>query len=201
MIDPHYIRMLQSQGTILERAHQSGLVGSGAPNPNPGSNIVPPRTASRNTPSPSISPRSSLDGSFTGSGSVYGGAMGQDRCGSRKRRSNELIPDWVKVENIEDFKRLCEVHCQDDSEIKEMVEQRRKVKNRISAKNTRQKRIEVTCKLKTENDELNIIYVRTRSDLDKIQRENLEINRRIQLKDMEREQWLSKRARMCQQRP
>ena len=97
MIDPHYIRMLQSQGTILERAHQSGLVGSGAPNPNPGSNIVPPRTASRNTPSPSISPRSSLDGSFTGSGSVYGGAMGQDRCGSRKRKSNELIPDWVKV--------------------------------------------------------------------------------------------------------
>ena len=36
------------------------------------------------------------------------------------------------MENIEDFKRLCEINCKDDNEIKDMVELRRKVKNRVS---------------------------------------------------------------------
>ena len=37
------------------------------------------------------------------------------------------------MDNIEDFKRLCEVHCGNDEEkIKEMTELRRKIKNRVS---------------------------------------------------------------------
>jgi len=36
------------------------------------------------------------------------------------------------VENIEDFKRLCEINCKGDEEIKDMVELRRKIKNRVS---------------------------------------------------------------------
>merc|ERR1712047_72519 len=37
-----------------------------------------------------------------------------------------------EVENIEDFKRLCEINCKGDEEIKDMVELRRKIKNRVS---------------------------------------------------------------------
>lgn len=37
-----------------------------------------------------------------------------------------------QVENIEDFKRLCEINCQNDDEIMDMVELRRKTKNRVS---------------------------------------------------------------------
>ncbi len=37
------------------------------------------------------------------------------------------------MDNIEDFKRLCEVHCgNDEDKIKEMTELRRKIKNRVS---------------------------------------------------------------------
>ena len=36
------------------------------------------------------------------------------------------------LENIEDFKRLCEINCKGDEEIKDMVELRRKIKNRVS---------------------------------------------------------------------
>ena len=36
------------------------------------------------------------------------------------------------MDNIEDFKRLCEVHCKNEDEIKEMTELRRKIKNRVS---------------------------------------------------------------------
>ena len=36
------------------------------------------------------------------------------------------------MENIEDFKRLCEVHCgNDEDQIKEMTELRRKIKSRV----------------------------------------------------------------------
>ena len=39
---------------------------------------------------------------------------------------------FFQVENIEDFKRLCEINCKGDEEIKDMVELRRKIKNRVS---------------------------------------------------------------------
>merc|ERR1711881_490859 len=37
------------------------------------------------------------------------------------------IPDWVKVEDFEQFKSLCDIHCQNEEEIREMNELRRKV--------------------------------------------------------------------------
>ena len=78
------------------------------------------------------------------------------------------------MENIEDFKRLCEINCKGDEEIKDMVELRRKIKNRVSfpdslslflfkeiifiyfylqdaAQRSRQKRIEGTKKLQFQN--------------------------------------------------
>ena len=78
------------------------------------------------------------------------------------------------LENIEDFKRLCEINCKGDEEIKDMVELRRKIKNRVSfpdslslflfkeiifiyfylqdaAQRSRQKRIEGTKKLQFQN--------------------------------------------------
>ena len=36
------------------------------------------------------------------------------------------------MENIEDFKRLGEIHCKNEDEMKEMTELRRKIKNRVS---------------------------------------------------------------------
>ena len=36
------------------------------------------------------------------------------------------------MDNIEDFKRLCETYCKNEEEIKEMTELRRKIKNRVS---------------------------------------------------------------------
>jgi len=46
----------------------------------------------------------------------------------------EEIPEWVKVDNIEDFKRLCEIHCANNEDmIRAMSEQRRKWKNRAAA--------------------------------------------------------------------
>merc|ERR1712141_455854 len=56
-----------------------------------------------------------------------------------------------EVENIEDFKRLCEINCKGDEEIKDMVELRRKIKNRDAAQRSRQKRIEGTKKLQFQN--------------------------------------------------
>merc|ERR1711983_353397 len=53
--------------------------------------------------------------------------------------------------NIEDFKRLCEINCKGDEEIKDMVELRRKIKNRDAAQRSRQKRIEGTKKLQFQN--------------------------------------------------
>ena len=37
------------------------------------------------------------------------------------------IPDWVKVEDTEQFKSLCDIHCQNEEEIREMTELRRKL--------------------------------------------------------------------------
>jgi len=65
-------------------------------------------------------------------------ARGKGKC------VNLNVPEWVKVENIEDFKRLCEINCKGDEEIKDMVELRRKIKNRDAAQRSRQKRIEGT---------------------------------------------------------
>ena len=36
------------------------------------------------------------------------------------------------LENIEDFKRLCEINCKGDEEIKDMVELRRKIKIKLN---------------------------------------------------------------------
>merc|ERR1712004_4855 len=65
-------------------------------------------------------------------------ARGKGKC------INWNVPEWVKVENIEDFIGLCEINCKGDEEIKDMVELRRKIKNRDAAQRSRQKRIEGT---------------------------------------------------------
>merc|ERR1712062_714505 len=95
-------------------------------------------------------------------------ARGKGKC------VNWNVPEWVKVENIEDFIGLCEINCKGDEEIKDMVELRRKIKNRVSfpdslslflfkeiifiyfylqdaAQRSRQKRIEGTKKLQFQN--------------------------------------------------
>jgi hypothetical protein len=53
----------------------------------------------------------------------------------RKRKSPEEIPEWVvKVDDYEEFKRLCEVYCGNNEDmIKEMYEARRNMKNRAAA--------------------------------------------------------------------
>jgi hypothetical protein len=40
------------------------------------------------------------------------------------------IPDWVKVDDIEQFKSLCEIHCQHEEEVREMTELRRQLKDK-----------------------------------------------------------------------
>merc|ERR1711971_1242306 len=57
----------------------------------------------------------------------------------------EEIPEWVKVtvDNIEEFKRLCEVHCgNDEVKILEMTDLRRKTKNRAAALRSRERRVQ-----------------------------------------------------------
>ena len=38
---------------------------------------------------------------------------------------------WFQADNIEDFKRFCEIFCRNEDEIKEVTELRRKMKNRV----------------------------------------------------------------------
>merc|ERR1711971_51961 len=40
------------------------------------------------------------------------------------------IPDWVKVDDIEQFKSLCDIHCQNEEEVREMTELRRQLKDK-----------------------------------------------------------------------
>merc|ERR1711971_1421374 len=40
------------------------------------------------------------------------------------------IPDWVKVDDIEQFKSLCDTHCQNEEEVREMTELRRQLKDK-----------------------------------------------------------------------
>jgi len=50
----------------------------------------------------------------------------------RVRRNQEEIPEWIKVDNIEDFKRLCEIHCGNgdaEAALLEMRELRRQQQN------------------------------------------------------------------------
>jgi len=68
---------------------------------------------------------------------------------NRRPRVNQIeeipdeIPEWVKVDNIEEFKRLCEVHCgNDEDEIRVMIEIRRKIKNREEALRMRERRLQ-----------------------------------------------------------
>ncbi len=85
----HTLQLLQQQGTSLERI------------PEIVSNVPPyPFSSSRNSPSPSISSRSSIDG---GAMSGLDGSGGPNRItcsGSRKRKKQEDIPDWVKVSDF-----------------------------------------------------------------------------------------------------
>jgi len=56
----------------------------------------------------------------------------------------EEIPEWVKdtVDNIEEFKRLCEVHCGNNEDMIKAHEQRRKMKNRAAALRSRERRVQ-----------------------------------------------------------
>jgi len=55
----------------------------------------------------------------------------------------EEIPEWVKVDNIEEFKRLCEVHCgNDEVKIWEMTDIRRIWKNRAASLRSRERRVQ-----------------------------------------------------------
>ena len=83
----HLISGLLNQGTRLERV-------TGSDHPENVSNTVPASSyLARNSPSPSVSSRSSVDGA---SGSVNGGNPGGAN-GTHRRRKQEHIPDWVKV--------------------------------------------------------------------------------------------------------
>jgi len=151
---------------------------------------------SRNSPSvsPSVSSRSSMDGSFSGQGSVTGCTSGR-----RKRKQQEDIPEWVKVDNIEDFKRLCEVHCKNEDEIKEMTELRRKIKNRAAAMRSREKRVENTDNIKTENANLNEQSRQTDEEWNYWRTEKENSRKKVEQKLAEREMWLSlKRNRYSQ---
>jgi len=60
----------------------------------------------------------------------------------RVRRNQEEIPEWIKVDNIEDFKRLCEIHCGNNEDmIKASVELRRKVLNGAAVLRMRERRV------------------------------------------------------------
>ena len=48
-----------------------------------------------------------------------------------QRRQEDPIPDWVKAENIEEFKRQLEIHCSNDDEKMHFKFLRRKWKNRV----------------------------------------------------------------------
>ena len=50
----------------------------------------------------------------------------------------DVVPDWVKVASITEFKQHCAQHCETDAEIKHFIELRRKIKNRVSGKKIRQ---------------------------------------------------------------
>jgi len=183
--------ILQSQGTTLEPVtntnHHTDLSTH---------NLGP----SRNSPSvsPSVSSRSSMDGSFVGSG--QGSVNGTS--GRRKRKNTEEIPEWVKVDNIEDFKRLCEVHCgNDEDKIKEMTELRRKIKNRAAAMRSREKRVENTDQIKTLNQELNEQKQLVDDEWNRVMSDRKNIERLVEIKVEERENFLvvMKRARICHQ--
>ena len=51
------------------------------------------------------------------------------------------VPWWVKVESVEDFKRHAENYCMDEQRMRDMVELRRKFKNRIAAQRSLLKRM------------------------------------------------------------
>ena len=40
------------------------------------------------------------------------------------------IPDWIKVDDNETFKNLCDIHCQNEEEIRQMTEMRRKLQSK-----------------------------------------------------------------------
>ena len=46
----------------------------------------------------------------------------------------DVVPDWVKVASITEFKQHCAQHCETDAEIKHFIALRRKIKNRVSGK-------------------------------------------------------------------
>ena len=46
----------------------------------------------------------------------------------------DVVPDWVKVASIAEFKQHAVMHCETDAEIKHFIELRRKIKNRVSGK-------------------------------------------------------------------
>jgi len=56
----------------------------------------------------------------------------------------EEIPEWIMVDDIETFRRLCEVHCGNNEDmILAMLELRRKMKNRAAAMRSREKRLQL----------------------------------------------------------
>lgn len=114
------------------------------------------------------------------------------------------------------------MNCQNDDQIKEMTELRRKIKNRVShlqminsiwtfwifncsqfqdaAQRSRQKRIETTKKLKDENDSLQDMHKEVKQRYEEKLRENEDIKKKILQKEQEKEYFLQrKRVRLCQQ--
>lgn len=106
---------------------------------------------------------------------------------SRNRKA-ENIPWWVKVENHEEFNRFCEQYCSNEEERKNLVELRRKMKNRDDAQRSRQKRIENTDKLKTEHDALNKLLEDTNQELVKLKEEIRRISKESKHKAEELEE-------------
>jgi len=176
--------------------HEINVHGSLQPFPHPtNTHHIGP---SRNSPSvsPSVSSRSSMDGSFIGSsqaGSVTG-------SGRRKRKNTEEIPEWVKVENIEDFKRECELRCKNEDEVKYYTELRRKIKNRAAAMRSREKRVENTDQIKSEHMNLNEQSRMIDDEWNHWRTEKENSRKRVEEKLEERERWLGlKRARIYSQ--